>query len=207
VLASVAGPAELTIPCGRVTLSQIAGLGNITVHVTGMAALFIEGSVDVTGNVSFNIDPGAEVDVFVKQDLTVRGTLALANKDRPAAGRIWVGGAQAINLQSPWVGNLYAPQAPVSATVGLDVWGSIVAYDFSTDVYASFVFDRAILSSGGKCIAPRPPAGLCTRCQWCWGGSACVSGVCAACRTDGDCCSLSICANGQCVPQLAPVGD
>jgi hypothetical protein len=203
-LASIAATAQLTIPCGQFYLSQIAGLGNITVHVTGMSALFIDGSIDVTGNVSFTVDPGAEIDVFVKQDLLVQGSIAIASKDRPAAGRIWVGGSQPINLLSPWIGNLYAPQASVSATIALEVWGSIFASDFSAGAVASFIFDRSVLFSGDNCTAPRPPAGVCTQCQWCWGGSACMSGVCGACRSDSDCCSLSICDNGKCVPSSNP---
>lgn len=200
--ASVLGASEWTLPCGRAFLSQIGGTGSLVVHVTGMAALFIDGSINFTGNLSFDVAPGAEVDVFVRQDLLVQGALALANKDRPAAGRVWVGGSQSITLLGPWIGNLYAPRAAVGATVGLEVWGSIFAGDFSGGTYASMVFDRAVLAAGARCNAPRPPAGLCTQCQWCSGGSACVSGSCGACRNDGDCCSLSVCANGSCVPLI-----
>jgi hypothetical protein len=205
-LAAVAGDGQVTLSCGRAYLSQIAGMGNLVVYVTGMAALFIDGSIDLTGSLSFDVAPGAEIDVFVKQNLRVLGALSLASKDRPASGRIWVGGAQAISLAGPWVGNLYAPWAHVGTPVGLEVWGSIFAGDFAGGAYASFTFDRAILSAGASCKAPRPPAGVCTQCQWCSGGSACVSGSCGSCKSDSDCCSLSVCSNGACVPLVESQG-
>ncbi len=202
VFASIIGPAQWTLPCGRAYLSQIGGTGSLVVHVMGMAAVFVDGSIDLKGTLSFDLAPGAEIDVFLKQDLLVEGSLSLANKDRPAAGRIWVGGTQVSSLTSPWIGNLYAPRAHVGSLVGLEVWGSIFAGDFSSGAYASFVFDRAVLAAGDNCSAPRPPAGLCTQCQWCSGGNACMSGTCGACTDDSDCCSLSVCANGSCVPLI-----
>jgi hypothetical protein len=200
--ASVSGSVQWTLPCGRAYLSQIAGLGSVEVHVTGMAAIFVDGSINLTGSLTFDLAPGAEIDVFVKQDLAVLGPLAVGSRDRPASGRLWVGGSQSINLFSPWIGNLYAPRAHVGAMVGLEVWGSIFAGDFSGGAYATFVFDRAVGAAGDRCAAPRPPAGSCTQCRGCWGGSACVSGTCGACRDDADCCSLSVCANGSCVPLM-----
>jgi hypothetical protein len=195
------------LSCGRVFLSKIAGPGKLAVHVTGLAALFVDGSIDLARGLSFDIDPGAEVDVFVKQDLRVQGALSLASQDRPAAGRIWVGGTQPITLASPWVGNLYAPGADVVAAIALDAWGSIFAHSFKGGASASFTFDRAVVAAGANCPASRPPAGLCTQCQWCSGGDACMSGVCGLCTTDGDCCSLSVCSNGRCEPLVAATGS
>jgi hypothetical protein len=205
-LASVAGADQWTLSCGRIYLSQISGVGNLVIHVTGMVALFIDGSINLVGSLSFDVASGAEIDVFVKGDLNVQGALSLASKDRPAAGRLWVGGKNAITLPSPWIGNLYAPQAHVSATVGLEVWGSIFVGDFAGGAYASFIFDRAVLAAGTNCEAPRPPAGVCNQCQWCSGGAACVAESCGPCQTDGDCCSLSSCSNGSCVPLLEAGG-
>jgi hypothetical protein len=199
--AAVLGVSNWTLPCGRAYLSRIGGIASLTIHVTGRSVVFIDGSVDLTGALLFDVAPGAEVDVFVKNDVTVRGGLALANKDRPAAGRLWVGGSQPITLLSPWVGNLYAPRAQVVAHVGLESWGSIFAGGFSGDVLASFTFDRSIVDSGAACGADQPAA-PCRQCGDCSGGTACVAGMCTACASDADCCSLSVCANGRCAPLL-----
>jgi hypothetical protein len=202
VLASVSGNAEWTVSCGRIYLSQISGIGSLLVHVTGQVALFVEGSIDLKGSLSFDVVPGAEVDIFVKKDFAVQGTASIASKDRPAAGRVWIAGAQAITLVSPWIGNLYAPRARVSSLFALEVWGSIFAGEFFGGASASFTFDRSVTAAEANCSAPKPPAGVCRLCEWCSGGAACVSGSCGPCKKDEDCCSLSVCSNGSCVPWL-----
>jgi hypothetical protein len=202
VMASVAGASQLVLPCGRFYLSQISGVGNIAVHVTGLAALFIDGPVSLVGNLSFEIDPGAEIDVFVGQKFAVQGLVSLGSKDRPAAGRLWVAGSDGITVLSPWIGNLYAPRARVSSPVGLDVYGSIFAGEVAGGLYANFVFDRSVMAAEANCTAPPPPAGVCNQCQWCAGEAACVAGKCGRCQKDSDCCSLSVCSNGSCVPWI-----
>lgn len=193
---------EWNLPCGQVYLSQIAGVGSLTVHVTGMAALFIDGSINLVGGLAFDLAPGAEIDVFVKGDLAVQGPLVLAGQDRPAAGRMWVNGILLFPLSNPWVGNLYAPHSYVGTATEPQIWGSIVAGDLNGGTHAAVVFDRAIMHASA-CTAPEPPAGLCARCSWCTGGAACMDGLCGSCQSDADCCSLSACSsNGQCEPLL-----
>jgi hypothetical protein len=203
-LASVAGSTQVSLSCGRFYLSQIAGIGSVVVQVNGLVALFVDGPVSLIGNLSFEIAPGAEVDVFVGQDFAVQGLVAVGSRERPAAGRLWVAGAQAITLASPWIGNLYAPRARVNATVGLEAWGSIFAGEFFGGLFASFVFDRSVMAAEANCTAPPPPAGVCNPCQWCAGEAACVAGKCGLCQKDSDCCSLSVCSNGSCVPWIEP---
>jgi len=200
--ASVTGTAEWTLPCGRAFLSGIGVIGSLTVHVTGMSAIFIDDSITVGGSLLFDVAPGAEIDVFVRRDVGALGRIALSSKDRPSAGRLWVGGSQPISLAGPWVGNLYAPHAMVAANVLLDVWGSIFANEYSGDFVTSVRFDRSIAFAGATCDAAQPAAGECNQCGVCSGGNACVSGACGACVADTDCCSLSICANGTCAPWL-----
>jgi hypothetical protein len=203
-LASVAGSTQLSLPCGRFYLSQIAGMGNVVVQVNGLAAVFVDGPVSLIGNLSFQIAPGAEVDVFVGQDFAVQGLVAVGSKERPASGRLWIAGSQAITLLSPWIGNLYAPRARVSATVGLEAWGSIFAGEFMGGLFANFVFDRSVMAAEANCTAPTPPAGVCSQCEGCAGEAACVAGKCGLCQKDSDCCSLSVCSNGSCVPWIEP---
>jgi hypothetical protein len=199
-LAAITSNKRWSLSCGRYYLSRIAGTGNLAIRVTGKVALFIDGSLDLKGTLSFDLESGAEIDVFVKQDLQVQGPLTLASKNRPAAGRMWVGGAQAIQLSSPLIGNLYAPRSNVGSLIALDIWGSLFAAEFTVGAVVNVYYDRAILSMNSTCKAPLPTVGECSQCQWCPGGSACVAGTCSPCRSDSDCCSLLVCLQGTCAP-------
>ncbi|MFZ5891384.1 MAG: DUF7305 domain-containing protein [Myxococcota bacterium] len=196
-LAQIAAPTTLTLPCGRYFVDSVAGTGDVTLDVQGLAALFVAGSLDLSGALSVRLAPGAELDLFVAGEVQA-GRITLASKERPAAGRLYVAGTAEMSLASPWIGNLYAPLARVSATAPLEVWGSIFAREFVSSASTSFVYDRAVLAAGSGCATPNPPAGSCSRCGWCSGGTACVDGLCGACRVDDDCCSQSVCANGSC---------
>ena len=169
--ASVTGSIEWPVPCGRAYLSGIGGAGSLVVHVTGMSAILVDGSIGKIGDLIFDVAPGAEIDVFVKGDVATLGRLAPPSSDRPSAGRFWVGGSQTITLAGPWAGNLYAPHANVSAVVAPVLGGSIFANAFSSDGSTTVVFDRAIADSGPTCDAPQP-VGECKACGVCSGGNA-----------------------------------
>ncbi|MGE5784434.1 MAG: hypothetical protein ACM3ZE_07575, partial [Myxococcales bacterium] len=126
-LTAVSSDAQLALPCGKFYLSQISGTGNVVVRVGGMTALFIDGSISLNGSLQIELAPGAEIDIFVKGSLAVAGSITLGTQERPAASRLFVAGADDIVLNSPFVGNLYAPRARVLATGRLDVYGSIFA--------------------------------------------------------------------------------
>ena len=199
-LESGAEPRELTLPCGRFYLTRIGGSGKVTIHVAGLVAVFIGDSIDLDEALTVDLAAGAEVDIFVRGNLRATGPINVANQEHPAAGRIYVGGTNEITLLSPWIGNLYAPRAPVKSDTALEVWGAIFSGEFVSQGQANFIFDRAMGLAGRSCAATRIPAGVCTQCGTCFGGTACVDGDCGPCRTDGDCCSQNICANGSCEP-------
>lgn len=205
VVAALSRSRAWALPCGRTYLTGIGGAGDLLVKVSGMSALFIDGSINLDGKLVFDVAPGAEVDVFVKNDVAAQW-ISLSTKERPAAGRLWVGGSRTIVLTSPWMGNLYAPRALVTTRLGLEAWGSIYAGDFSGELTTTIVYDRSIADSGATCSAPPPAPGECRQCGLCYGGSACVAGTCGACTADAECCSLAICANGRCVPWLDAEG-
>lgn len=200
VLAAISGGREWTLPCGRIYLSQIAGTGDVIIHVNGPSALFVDGAIALNGSLTFQLAPAAEIDVFVRQDVAVQGPLTMAYQDRPAAGRIAVAGAAPIALVSPFVGNLYAPKALVTTTGDIEIWGAVFANGFQGTASATVIFDREIVTVGENCTAPLPPAGICRQCEWCYGGMACVGGVCSPCHTDSDCCGQGVCSNGSCGP-------
>lgn len=204
VLNLVVGNVEITLPCGRFYLEQIAGAGNIIVNVTGRVALFIEDDLAAAGNLEFRLAPKAEIDIFIKDNLVLAGRAVFGNAARPAASRIYVGGQGDVVLVGAdrFVGNLYAPHSFVTAIGYADVAGSIFARDFVVPGYADFAYDRAIQHAGDNCDATPPPPGTCERCGTCTGGTACIDGSCGTCRTDADCCGPLACMNGVCAEPL-----
>src|SRR5690606_2982629 len=62
----VAGDVTLELPCGRYYLSRISsqGGGTVTLRATGRTALFIDGDVTLSGNLTVEVAPGAEMDLF-----------------------------------------------------------------------------------------------------------------------------------------------
>jgi hypothetical protein len=194
------GDVRATLPCGRFYIEHMSGIGNIIVDVTGRVALFVDGSLDATGNIEFRLAPQAEIDIFVRDNLVLTGRSVFGNKDKPAATRIYVGGSGDVVLvgAAGFVGNVYAPRSLVTAVGYAEVYGSVFARDFVSPGYANFVYDRAIQDAGDGCKEPPPPPGTCTQCGSCTGGKACVDGSCGSCRTDADCCSPLVCDGGTC---------
>jgi len=199
-LESITGDTRLALPCGRFYLTRIAGGGDVVLEISAPTAVFIDESIDLDGGLFVELDPGTEFDVFVRGSVQIAGTVELGTEQRPAAGRMYVGGDGEIALAQTWVGNLYAPRSRVTSAEPIEIWGSIFADEFLVSDSANFVFDRSIYSMGNSCEAAQLPTGACTPCGYCVSGLACVDGTCGPCRTDDDCCSQAICANGSCAP-------
>jgi hypothetical protein len=197
-LHDVLGVADVTLPCGKYYLSDISGIGQIVIHVTGRVALFIGGSITAAADLEVNLDPGAEIDVFIEGTLVLAGKGSFGSASHPASTRIYVGGSDDVVLvgASGFVGNLYAPYARVTSVGYAKVYGSVFANDFVVPGYADISYDRAITHAGAGCSAPPPTT--CAQCGTCTGGTACVGGVCGACTSDTDCCGQDVCENGVC---------
>lgn len=201
-LGAINGDVQLLLPCGKFYLSQITGTGNVVIRVDGLVALFIDGSINLNGNLQVELASGAELDLFFGGNVAVTGAMNLGDQARPAASRIFIAGTEDIALTSPLTGNLYAPHARVFSLSRIDVYGSIFARDFAGDNVAKIVFDRAVYEADAHCAEGRPPPGTCTLCGVCTGGTACVDGSCTYCRDDYDCCSQTVCDSGRCSPLL-----
>lgn len=194
------GYATATLPCGKFYIEGIGGIGDVIFNVTGRAALFVDGSINNIGNLEFRLAPGAEIDVFIRDNLAITGRATFGQKDRPAASRVYVGGDGDVMLvgDGEFVGNLYAPRSLVQA-VGYGAFlGSLFARDFVCPGFADFSYDLAIKRAGDPC-GTTPPPSTCTKCGTCADGTACVGGKCGACRNDSDCCSQLICSDGKCI--------
>ncbi len=200
-LASVNTDRTLTLPCGRYFLSSIGGGAPLTVRVTGRAAIAIEASLihNLTA-VTFAVDPGAELDLFVGGDVLFSGPVQIGDKARAAATRLYVGGAFGYDGQLQLAANLYLPNGAFTTTTsGTEVWGSVFAKDIGVTGDLLVHYDPSILDVNG-CA---PPASKCGSCHDCANPSpACKNGSCGACDVDGDCCPPLHCRAGACVPDI-----
>jgi len=197
-LSAVQSPQQLALACGRFALKEISGDPAISLHVGGRVLLFVDANVDAGRNFSLQLDPGAELDWFIRGNLSVSGEALIGDNARPGATRVYVLGAADIALPGTarFSANLYAPHARVSVGPLGDVYGSVFAASITSLGPLLAHYDRALLRADERCEAPAPTS--CNRCEQCGAAKACVGGSCSACATDADCCFPLVCEMGAC---------
>jgi cytoskeletal protein CcmA (bactofilin family) len=206
VFNAVVGQARVELPCGRFFVDRIAGLGAITLSVQGRTALFVGGDFDLGGYFNVELGPMGELDVFVAGSILGAGYLRMGRVARPSKVRFYIGGERGFTLAgvAGFQGNVYAPRAPVTIAGFNEMRGSLFAGRVATAGDLTIHYDRSVLRAGDDCPPEMPPAGGCTGCGVgvCRATQACVSGACAMCRTDADCCAPFVCETrtGQCLP-------
>lgn len=151
-LANVVGYRELTLPCGRYYLDSVNAATELVINVPNRVALFVGGDFFVSGNVKVSLAGTGEIDIFVVGDFLVNGAGHFGDPARPAGSRIYVAGNKgiALNGSSTFIGNLFAPNAIVSANSNLEVFGSIYSAGFVANGWAKIHYDKGILKAGEK---------------------------------------------------------
>jgi len=150
--------AEATLPGGRYYLQQLGGVGSLTLHVTADTALFVEDDLIATGLFRIELAPGAELDVFVRDNLVVTGAAVFGDPERPSATRIYVGGTGdvAIAGASAFVGNLYAPQANILVGGVGQVRGSLFGKNIIAAGFLDLGYDASVHDAGEECPPLEP---------------------------------------------------
>jgi hypothetical protein len=143
--------------------------------------------------------PGTgELDLFIRGDISVAdgGSLALGDRARPGALRVFVGGA--IQGMPTLAGaQLYAPHAVVNVIGAVvDLSGSVFAAGINFVGPRPFHYDRSVWEADASCAAAAPQR--CDGCYQCPDHLACTAGSCAACSSDAECCAPSACVKGVC---------
>ncbi len=197
-LASVTGiGVDITLPCGRFYITEIGGLGTITLHIHGRTALYVGGDVDALGALSVDLGTAGELDLFIAGDMLSIGAGSFGDRARPAASRIYVGGTHDVTLvgASGFVGNVYAPNARITAVGDTEVYGSLFGGQVDMPGYLNIHYDRAILDVDADC--PPPPGECsCMPGDGCVDHRACITGMCGDCHSDADCCAPLVCYPG-----------
>jgi hypothetical protein len=218
------GPSDIVLPCGRYYITRIDQPGSLRIVAEGRTVLFIDG--DLTANsLELELEPGAEMDVFVNGNVTLQAASSFGQLDAPSKVRTYVGGTGEIDLSASsfFGGNLYAPRADVRFGASADLFGALVARDIYFSGSADIHFDSAIRSAGDSCEEPppgtdggvpdtgmpdasMPPDGgppMCSDCSECASPSGCrADGTCGQCQVDSDCCAPEVCVSGACQIQI-----
>jgi len=156
-LENVVAPTRIDLPCGTTLLEDIDAQAKVTLAVHGRALLAVPGDVVVRAGFDVALDPGAELDLLVGGRLAESGAGAgFGITTAPARFRVWVAGTSSISFDGgPTVGAIvHAAGAPVSASAGLTLSGSLLARSLTLGGEAALHFDRAVLSAGAACGEP-----------------------------------------------------
>ena len=156
-LANVAAPTRIDLPCGTTLLDDIDAQAKVTLAVHGRALVAVPGDVVVRAGLEVALDDGAELDLLVGGRLAESGAAATFGASAaPARFRVWVAGTSSISFDGgPTVGAIvHAAAAPVSASAGLTLSGSLLARSLTLGGEGALHFDRAVLSAGAACGEP-----------------------------------------------------
>jgi hypothetical protein len=228
VLNTAGHPDRIDLPCGNYYLNGFSLSGSTAIVAHGHVAIYIDGNIDAQSNLTITLDPNSELDVFVSGTVTSGSNFSLGSVNYPALTRLYVGSSAQLELSSSTViaGNVYAPNATVLWTSGTDMFGSVLAGDFSAQSDVTLHHDERVLRAGDSCEPPGTPSGsggaggagagganaggagggsagsppaTCNSCVDCGNQACTTAGACGACTTSADCCAPLICRAGTCI--------
>ncbi len=194
--ASAAGggnPSQIDLPCGDFYLTVISPSKPLTIAAHGHTELYISGSVSASSALTFSIDPGASLDLFVAGGFSATSTLSLGSVSSPASCRVYVAGSQFQVPSSASIAcNIYAPSASI-ALPSTVAYGSIFSNGVTASGSATLHYDTSI--ENGTCAT-------CTAAS-CNDGNPCTVDTCNSNGT----CSHANAANDTSCPTGANVCD
>ncbi len=168
-------PTQIDLPCGAFYLTVISPSKALTIAAHGHTELYIDGAVSASSALTFSIDPGASLDLFVAGGFSATSTLHLGSTSSPSSCRAYVAGSQFVVPASASIAcNIYAPSASI-ALPSTVAYGAIYANGVTASSSATLHYDTSI--QGGSC------------------GPTCTMASC----DDGNPCTVDACnSNGTC---------
>jgi hypothetical protein len=123
------GVTELTLTSGRYYLPKSETVGSIRIVADGAVALYVDGPVASVGSRSVELTDGSTLDLFVAGDVTTVGAITLNESHSAKDFRLYVGGAQTVQLATVGTlslrGSIYAPRAVLSYVGSTVIEGSL----------------------------------------------------------------------------------
>ena len=189
-------PKELELPCGRYFFTGIDSNSSLKISLTGRTVIAIAGDVKNAGAFDIVLGPAAELDLFIAGNAEFNNVAAIGDPKRPAATRIYVGGAFKFASSFTLGANLYQPNATFTANNMSEIWGSLFVGGLNLASPLIVHYDQAILDLEG-CDDPNKPCGDCHDCAN--PTPTCTKeGTCGPCVVDSDCCPPLVCDGGSC---------
>ncbi|MCC7383719.1 MAG: hypothetical protein IT384_17895 [Deltaproteobacteria bacterium] len=154
--ATGAGPDVITLPCGRYYLTEIQHPRGLTIIAEDRTVLYVDGDMTIGGGLNLDLQPGAEIDLFVAGSLSVQAAARLGTRDAPSKVRTYVGGTSTITFSasSQLGGNLYAPRAHVVFGASANLYGALFCRSVEFSGSADIHFDTAVRNAGQSCEPP-----------------------------------------------------
>ena len=159
-LADVTTTTSIALPCGIFHLTEIDAEASVTLVVRGHTLLAVDGDVTARAGFTVQLDPSAELDLLVGGQLIVTGGGTFGAAGAPARFRVWVASTTTVLFDgAPLIsGIIHAPLAPVTASSGLPLSGSLLARSVAIGADSDLHFDRAVLEAGTICGEPAASA-------------------------------------------------
>ncbi len=196
-LMDLTGATERVLRCGRYFFSRIDPWRNdLTLRVEGRTVIAVDGPIESDAVLRIQIEPGAELDLFVAGDIDLNGPLEVGDRARPAATRIYGNGDFWHASDASLAANVYVANGRFVASTRMELWGSLFVGSLSLSGTMAVHYDQAILDVDGCAASGRE----CNGCGQCANPeAACVNGHCTTCTADTQCCPPLLCENGRCV--------
>ncbi|HRI65725.1 MAG TPA: hypothetical protein PK156_15865 [Polyangium sp.] len=193
-------PKDITLPCGRYYFDGIVVNNPATLRLQGRTVMAIDGNIDMSGPLTIELAPGAELDMFVTGTVFLNNAATIGSQSSPKSTRIYIAGNDVtMTGQLALSANFYLPNAIFNITNDLEMWGALFAKKISSSGRVKVHYDEGILKipgcqggdepckDCGDCVNPNPACG--------------GDGTCGPCTKDQDCCAPLICdLLGECVP-------
>lgn len=151
-LSQVSTATTLPLPSGSFYLDGVTGGASITLRATGKTALYIGGGVNVSGPLAIELDPGAELDIFVAGSVSLSASARIGDPRRPGALRLWVaGGTLNVPSDAQLASLLYAPTSDLVFGTPTDVFGAVLVLHVLNHASLSVHYDRAVAGVSAAC--------------------------------------------------------
>ena len=149
-MGSVAGTITLCSGKHRYT-SLVLGAGKVAT-ITGDVELWVDGKFEISGSAMGVLEPGARLTLHHGTDkLTIGGAGFVNQGQKPANLTINSATTYAVTLSGSgdFFGTLRAPKAPLTASGGADIYGSVVAKTLTLSGGTSLHYDKALRAASG----------------------------------------------------------
>jgi hypothetical protein len=136
-----------------------AAVGNQKLLANGSVKIYVDGDLESVGNESIEITEGTILEMYVAGNVASVGNLVVGDRFHPAAFRLYVGGAQPVEIRhvgnKSFRGAIYAPRAAIKLLGNVEIEGALFADTIADAGNLRLTFARPSHGTDGKkCVPP-----------------------------------------------------